>query len=611
MDMINPRVHKFSIPFLFAVSLIFVFLINFRKVASPDAFYHLKMGKLGFESGGVVKTEQISYIKSGVRIYHFEWLGDDILYGIYWISGYSGLVIFKAILIALMFVLLFMRYQKKTEHLYTFASLILLVAYLLRFMTVEKPLIFTLFFVSFLISALSNPRDKFIYFLPLVFLLWANIHPGVIIGILYFFAFILGLILDNITKRENGWGWVLLRLSIVFIICLSATLITPFGIEMFTRLFHSRALPDFIVKDENTIFEIFKIPYTYLFYILVLLTVFYNIKNTEKRYLIPFLSVFWLPYFYANTVGIALLFSIPLLLQIINMFYHKHNFIIQKLNEKALLLAIIRALPIFFAGGTVLYNYMTDFAGIYGMGRFDKYYPASAIKFIKEHHLYGRWFNSIEFGGALALESEKDIYPFIYSGTDFLSDIFNSYYKQFVKAPMAFTNFLHETNVSGVILRAGGEVDYSKHFDVLIKNSFALVYWDEIAVVLINKRFTDERFVRNYELSLNPYKILQTLDSIVTSGQEVDEKLMEELYRSRERAMGSSKVRLAYGMALLANRRFKEAEEELKKSFSIKRNNLLTNYELALLYEKLNNPKEANYFKKRAERLKRFYEKYQ
>ncbi len=604
MDVKNPG---FSIIYPLLLLSIFVFLLNFKKVYAPGVFYHLRMGSIVADTSSPVKSEQFSFIKKGVKITHFEWLGDLILYKIYSISGFSGLVIFKTLMCLLIFLLLFISLSKVTEHRLSLLVLLILIAWGMRLFFIETSAIFTFLFFAILIATLIKEVNRWLYAIPLIFLLWANIHPGFLFGLLYFLSFLAGLSYECFVKKSNNTKHIIL-LSIIFLISSGCTLVTPFGLSLYTRMIQLRVISDFIMKDEVPILKIFSAPFSFLLFLSLLVVFLYYIKSIDKRYFLSFILLSLLPFSFPSTVSLLLLAGVPPSVAVINVIYNNNRVIFQRILSVKTFRLSFRIFPAIISIFILFFQYYTDILGTYGAGRLNKFYPAGAIRFIKEHKLYGRWFNSIEFGGAIVLDGTPQILPFIYSGTNFLSDIFNEYYMKFVKDPQALNDFLKNNDVIGVIFMSGGDTTFAQHFEALKNGSFAHVYWDDNSVVLVNRNLVSPQFLATYELKfINPFSMFAYVNYFLNSNEKIDRGLFHDIRVSAERANDSALAHLLYGMALLNNRNYAEAEAELRKSYEIQPASIFTNMGLALLYQKLNRIDDYHYFKKRASRLRTIY----
>ncbi len=596
----------FSIIYPLLILIIFVFLLNFKKVYAPGVFYHLKMGGIVAETYSPVRIEQFCFIKKGIKITHFEWLGDFILYKIYNMSGFTGLVIFKALICSLIFLLLFISLSKLTEHKISLLLLIILIAYGLRLFFKQTSIIFTLLFFSTLIAILTKEESRWFYTIPLIFLLWANIHPGFVFGLFYFLSFLAGLSYEFFIKKNNNKYLILLL--IIFFISSGFTLVTPFGLSLYSKMIQLRVISDFIIKDEIPILKIFAVSFSFLLFLSILIVLLYYIKSIDKRYFLSFILLSWMPFYFPRTVSLLLLAGIPPCVMVINVIYNNNRVILQKILSVKTVWLSFKILPAIITIFILFFQYYTDVLDTYGAGKLNKFYPAGAIKFIKEHKLYGRWFNSIEFGGAIILDGSPEILPFIYSPTNFLSDIFNRYYMKFVKEPQALNDFLINNDVIGVIFMSGGDTTFAQHFEVLKSGIFAPVYWDDNSVVLIKRDLVDPSFLNRYELKfINPFSISSYLNYFLTSNEKIGQRLFDDIRASRERANGFALTHLLYGMALLNSGNYEGAESELRKSYDIQPLNIYTNMGLAILYQKLNKTDDYHYFQKRVRRLRILY----
>jgi hypothetical protein len=563
------------------------------------------MGEIVSETGRAVTTEQFSFIKKGLKIIHYEWLGDLILYKIFSLTGYTGLSIFKAFLSVLLFIILFVFSRKISSHITAIVLLMICYALSLEFIVVEKPVFLSMILLSLLIYLLSSNNIKTLYLIPLLFLLWANIHPSFLFGLFYLFFFITGYVLDNIREKKDNYGKMVLYYVLIFTISILLTFITPFGYKLFLKILEQKSIGDLIVKYEITILIILKLYIPFLFGIILLLLTLYNIRYLKLKTLLPFLAISWLPFIYANTIVLFLLFSVPVAVNIINLVFERNSEIFATLS-KYKFTNLYAMIPVVFAITIILYKYHNDIAGIYGTGRMNLYYPEGALKFIKEQKLYGKWFNSLEFGGAIAMDGSQEILPFIYTGNNFLDDIFNNYYRKFVKEPQALDDFLRNSDVAGAVFLSGGDTTFLPHFELLKKGAFAPVYWDDTAVVLVNRNMVEQNFLKRYELNLiNPFTILQYLNS----GGPISEELNEEIKSSVERAKDSSKTHLIYGMLLFKEGKMDAAEKELKESFKLNPDNIMTALTLESLYRRINKGEEAEYYQNRAEYLRKKYKK--
>ena len=151
-----------------------------------------------------------------------EWLSHAIFYAMYWIGGMPMLTAMAAtactasvaVIVSLMKGPMMLRLGIVAVTLLTFAR-----------GWAPRPYIFTSLLLALTVKLLLSKRS---WWLPVVFVLWANLHGGFTMGITVVCASV-------IAALPDGRGAVLRRLGLVAA-CLVASLITPLGITFYEEL---------------------------------------------------------------------------------------------------------------------------------------------------------------------------------------------------------------------------------------------------------------------------------------------------------------------------------------------------------------------------------------
>jgi hypothetical protein len=152
----------------------------------------LKLGQIIWETKSVPKTNLFSFTEPDHPFINHHWLSEVIFYLLFGIIGLKGLIIFKAVVVAISFLLIYKAADKKTG-LWPFlisAPLGMLV-FLNR--SDVRPEIFSYLFLAFFIFAILRARFfgqyRWLYALPFVQVLWSNAHIYFVLGpaLLFFF----------------------------------------------------------------------------------------------------------------------------------------------------------------------------------------------------------------------------------------------------------------------------------------------------------------------------------------------------------------------------------------------------------------------------------------
>jgi len=221
-------------PLLLIISVIFyLFLFPVIKL-DTDLWYHLSHGKYIFAYNSIPKSSYFSFISPSRDWVDYYWLFQVVVFKIYSLTNYYGLVIFRALIIlATAFLLFFLIFDRQEKDSFFYFSIVFSLIFLLllsRFQLI-RPHIFSFFFIiSFLYILECHFRKVFL--LPILAVLWCNLH-GIeypvlyLICLSYLFDFFISLLIkkERIQKKDFPYIFPL-------IISLAAVYITPHGSKL-------------------------------------------------------------------------------------------------------------------------------------------------------------------------------------------------------------------------------------------------------------------------------------------------------------------------------------------------------------------------------------------
>jgi hypothetical protein len=174
-----------------AALLICVVFFTTYKIEDNDLYWHLATGKFIVEHKYVPDKDVFGLITSDAEWIPFEWGWDVISYGVHSLAGLEGLYIFNTIVYLVIFLLFYFLFRKFSVP--ASLAVILLFALLMAVMDrlSPRPHSISYLFLSVLLYLLISYRYKRgetppsrLYAIPVVFLLWCNIHMGVFTGLL-------------------------------------------------------------------------------------------------------------------------------------------------------------------------------------------------------------------------------------------------------------------------------------------------------------------------------------------------------------------------------------------------------------------------------------------
>ncbi|MFZ5523910.1 MAG: tetratricopeptide repeat protein [Pseudomonadota bacterium] len=237
-----------------------LFLFYLSPIGLGDVYWHLNTGRWIWEHGALPDSDPFTYTQAGSLDaqpgLHFQdywqslilqgyWLAQLLFFAVYVAFGPWGLVVLKAVLFVTLYWLVWRAMLKaRVEPLLGLLAILLLPWLLYRYDEL-RPHIFSFIGVVLVYmninSALAKLRSGVaqpgeLIMLPLVMLLWANLHPGFILGWVVIVVMLAGAAFDRWRGIHALERPALRRLLIWCGIALLASLANPLGYAFITNM---------------------------------------------------------------------------------------------------------------------------------------------------------------------------------------------------------------------------------------------------------------------------------------------------------------------------------------------------------------------------------------
>jgi hypothetical protein len=173
-------------PNLFSLFLIALLAVAYvLPFGDMDYGILIRLGELMVRTGDLRPPESFSYTIAGSDVPDFEWLFELIVWALWTAFGYGGLKLLKVVLAGSTMLLLALRLRREGVRWHGIALTLFVATLLLAASWNLRPLFITsigLLLVSGWLHDHCLGRRQLPWALPVVMLLWANLHPGVITG---------------------------------------------------------------------------------------------------------------------------------------------------------------------------------------------------------------------------------------------------------------------------------------------------------------------------------------------------------------------------------------------------------------------------------------------
>lgn len=332
---------------LIILSVFFFFL---RPPTDPDLGWHLRYGQQMWQTYSVPRVDTFSSTMSGYRWADSYWLSEVLIYALYTLGGYYLLSIIFSLIATLALIFSFegssfsqkddpslgkaperlsaswrtpdpsgasafegLSFPKEGE---SFWGLLLFAAVLLVISFVGiRPQTISLFFFSLIFYLLQNKKYRF---LPFIFLTWANLHAGFVLGLVLVWLWFLGEWLESLRStlsKPLGLGSLNPKGLITYpFICSLVTLVNPYGPFLWQSILQDAGsleikqhiaewAPPLLRSDFGFLY------FVYLVLLLILLGI--NFRREKISYLLPVLFFVFLSLSALRHIPLLVLLTLP------------------------------------------------------------------------------------------------------------------------------------------------------------------------------------------------------------------------------------------------------------------------------------------------------------
>lgn len=233
---------------VFAAILLFGMLaMTARNAVDPDLWWHLRTGQWIVETGHVPHSDPFSFTRAGQAWVSHEWLSEVVLYELWKHEGAAALIVFSAIITTAGFMLLYLSCLLEGVKAHWAAAMTIFGALASAPSWGVRPQMFTFTLASLLLwllesaensaknSAETTNRPRLLFWIPLLFLLWLNLHAGFALGPALLAAYVTGLLIET-AVGSTPWPQarpMLLRVLLLLLACSALVPLNPSGAHLY------------------------------------------------------------------------------------------------------------------------------------------------------------------------------------------------------------------------------------------------------------------------------------------------------------------------------------------------------------------------------------------
>jgi hypothetical protein len=181
-----------------------LFLLTLQPVTDPDFWWHLRTGQLIAQTHAIPYSDPFSFTNNGTPWIAHEWLSELLFFGLYRLGSYGLLVFVFSLITTGAFLLSYLRSPQESKP-YVAGFVLFLGAIVTVPTWGVRPQIISLLLTSLLLYLLdryvAERKRILIVFIPLITLLWVNLHAGYLLGLIIVAIYIGGGLLERLKAK--------------------------------------------------------------------------------------------------------------------------------------------------------------------------------------------------------------------------------------------------------------------------------------------------------------------------------------------------------------------------------------------------------------------------
>ncbi len=212
------------------VAFALIFAIAIRSPSDPDTWWHLRSAEQTIATG-IIREDGFSQTRAGERWLNHSWGGQLVMLAAWRLGGAPGLALLTAALATMGMAIVGRMMAETNANAHLRAYTLALGALTATVFWSARPQMFS-FVLSAITLLLLRRGGRALWLLPPLFAIWANLHAGFAIGLLWLALAALGAGWDIFTQRALGnrrrWRqWPFLLVACALALCLN-----PYGPEL-------------------------------------------------------------------------------------------------------------------------------------------------------------------------------------------------------------------------------------------------------------------------------------------------------------------------------------------------------------------------------------------
>lgn len=519
-----------KIPFILAI-FSYIIVLTHKALIDLDIWLHLKTGEIIVQNKAVPWQDIFSFTLNAKRWVDHEWLFQVIVYLVNTNWQADGIIFMQSFIISMAFLVVFFIAYKSTGSYFVSSLLLILALNSLVSRINIRPEIFSLLLFSlYLYILFFCGRRKWLWLLLPLQVLWVNLHGFFFLGPLLVLFFCLGEIPLGKNQKDAFTPEQYLRLIVVLLALLAASLINPNGLEgafypidiLWDTLLGKNKIIFSNIEELQPVFYLMgnfgKFIALYGIGLVCLAAMLCNFKRLRPAHLLIFIfflifsfRVRNIAFFSFSACAIAAVNIMPALNSIKRFFSPGQPlkkpayFFIKYASMAIIVFWIVTKITSYFNYSEYSFEDKKNKSPLLGIS--EESYPKKAVEFLLANNLGPDIINDFNSGSYIIGSAYPKLKVFIDGRTELYGEEFLNRYFDMLKGDAAiFEGMSDKYNVSAVLLSMTLSPLPKLAYLLYSHPQWKLVYFDDKAIIFLKDIKANQEVIKKYAVDLKKYK---------------------------------------------------------------------------------------------------------
>ena len=386
------------------LTFIALFAMAVRTPVDTDMYWHLRTGQYILQTHTIPIADPFSWTAFGTPWVNVHWLSQIVLYMTYALGGLPGLALLVAALVMLAFVFVWKQMEGGP---FVRAFIVVLAAATAGAVWTPRSQMATFVFtplIGYLVYLYKWKQTDRLWLIPIVFVLWVNMHGGYISGFMLLGAVLAGEIVNHVMHFEGpevlSWRrWR--KLLIIALISGAVLIINPYTVGALLLPFKTvniGVLQDFIQEWAAPNFhELFQQPMLWML-LLTLVIIGWSGRRLDASDAALLVSFVYISFLARRNIGLFALICAPILSRHAAALIARSRWGQRRLSPGN---PMLNWLLLMLIGIAALLKVILPLTPAMQQQGENKVLPVGAVDWITQNQPSGKMFNSYNWGGYL------------------------------------------------------------------------------------------------------------------------------------------------------------------------------------------------------------------